>query len=127
VVLDVDERQAKIVNVGLNKIGGDFDNAKLAILFKELNATPEFKEKELTLTGFNEAELKKLLDRVKDETPKVDNADKDLNVFGRSVTLSLEFTDIKKRDKVGRILKSRCQAKNLKSGDYVFDLIVGKA
>jgi ParB-like chromosome segregation protein Spo0J len=38
VVLDLDDRQAKMLNIALNKIGGDFDEPKLASVIESIMA-----------------------------------------------------------------------------------------
>jgi DNA modification methylase len=50
--------QARLLNIALNKISGSFDQELLARLLKDLNRVPDLN---LTLSGFEEGELKKLL------------------------------------------------------------------
>ncbi|HLF78549.1 MAG TPA: DNA methyltransferase [Dehalococcoidia bacterium] len=56
--LDITLEQARVLNLGLNKISGDWDNELLARLLKDLQP---FEDLDLSLTGFGEDELKKLL------------------------------------------------------------------
>lgn len=63
-VINVDEKDEKILNVILNKVKGRWDNMKLPELLEELNEAGE-----LDLTGFEEWELQSLLmqyDHIKD-------------------------------------------------------------
>jgi len=56
--LDISVEQARLLNLALNKIGGSFDDALLARLLADLQATPDL---DLTLSGFGEDEIKDLL------------------------------------------------------------------
>lgn len=124
VVLDVNDRTAKTLNVALNRVGGEFDmkllGDVLAGLDKELALTDDDRE----LMGFTADEAAKLLALT--EPPTVPDADEDLSAFARSVTLSLQFSDTKRRDAVKDLLKKRAEALNVPSGDVVFALLGGK-
>jgi DNA adenine methylase len=50
------DRQTKALNIALNKIHGDWDDEKLASILAELKDLPE-----ATLTGFDEAEIDKII------------------------------------------------------------------
>src|SRR5665648_536667 len=56
--LDITKEKARLLNVALNKISGDFDQELLARLLADLAATPEL---DLTLSGFNDKDVKQLL------------------------------------------------------------------
>ena len=58
VLVDLSQEQARLLNIALNKISGSFDQELLARLLSELNEVPDI---DLTLSGFGEDELKKLL------------------------------------------------------------------
>jgi len=58
VLVDLTVAQAHLLNIALNKISGSFDQELLARLLKELQETPNI---DLSLSGFEEDELKKLL------------------------------------------------------------------
>lgn len=58
VVVDYDEKMEKAANVALNKIHGDWDMVKLKDLLVDLD-TGDF---DLTMTGFDEKELKAMID-----------------------------------------------------------------
>jgi len=61
VFVDVDENQAKALNIALNQIHGDWDLPKLGELLEELRDLPDLDE---TLTGFDPKELDQLLAEV---------------------------------------------------------------
>jgi DNA modification methylase len=56
--LDISVEQARLLGLALNKISGSFDDALLARLLADLQATPEL---DLTLSGFGEDEVRDLL------------------------------------------------------------------
>jgi ParB-like chromosome segregation protein Spo0J len=56
--LDISVEQARLLGLALNKISGSWDDALLARLLADLQATPEL---DLTLSGFGEDEVKDLL------------------------------------------------------------------
>lgn len=58
ILMDVTANDAKLLNVALNKISGDWDDVKLANLLKELKYDSSVDE---LLTGFSEEELDTLL------------------------------------------------------------------
>jgi len=58
VFVDLDENQAKALNIALNKIHGDWDLPKLGELLDELKDLPDLDE---TLTGFDPKEMDQLL------------------------------------------------------------------
>jgi len=58
VYVDVDENQAKALNIALNKIHGEWDLPKLGELLEELRDLPDLDE---TLTGFDPKEMDQLL------------------------------------------------------------------
>jgi ParB-like chromosome segregation protein Spo0J len=58
IFLDVGEKQARLLNVALNQISGAFEPAMLARMLSDLSAVADL---DLTLTGFGEDDLDKLL------------------------------------------------------------------
>ena len=63
VVVDLPIEREKALNIALNKIQGDWDEAKLATLLEELSTVPDF---EVGLTGFELPEISELLDQQKE-------------------------------------------------------------
>ena len=53
-----DDNQEKALNIALNKIQGEWDDTKLAELFKDIDADEGF---DVTLTGFSEFEVEEML------------------------------------------------------------------
>lgn len=59
-VVDFPLEKEKACNLALNKIRGDWDENKLAVLLEELQKTPNF---DLSLTGFDTPEISQIFDR----------------------------------------------------------------
>ncbi|HLF75986.1 MAG TPA: site-specific DNA-methyltransferase [Dehalococcoidia bacterium] len=74
IYLDVTLEQARLINLGLNKISGDWDQELLARLLADLNAAPDL---DLSLSGFAEDEVAKLLKRleIRDKKDRVEDFD----------------------------------------------------
>jgi len=58
IYLDISKEKARLLNVALNRIGGDFDQELLARLMADLAETQDL---DLTLSGFEEKEITKML------------------------------------------------------------------
>lgn len=65
-VVDLSPEQEQALNVALNKIQGDWDLPKLAALLDGLAKVPDF---DVSLTGFDQAEIGQLLDRLSVNEP----------------------------------------------------------
>lgn len=95
VLLDLDERAEKQLNLSLNKLEGCWDNEKLKLLFEELQLT----EEELFVTGFSEYDIESLerdfiSDLLEDDFVSTSN---ELDKF--SITFNIDRTYKKKFDK----------------------------
>ena len=71
VVVDLDEQQEKALNITLNKISGDWDLPKLADLINELDDGIF----DVSITGFDAAEIEHLFSRVHDKEVEEDKFD----------------------------------------------------
>ncbi|WP_373844754.1 site-specific DNA-methyltransferase [Clostridium sp.] len=71
VVVDMDESEEKALNIALNKVSGDWDLPKLADLIGELD-NGMF---DVSLTGFDAAEIEDLFSKVHDKEIKEDDFD----------------------------------------------------
>jgi ParB-like chromosome segregation protein Spo0J len=67
VVVDLDEDREKALNVALNRITGEWDNAMLAQVLTQIDSS----EVEVGITGFDGAELDKLLAKAKIDDPEI--------------------------------------------------------
>lgn len=86
IVVNLDERQEKRLNLSLNKNSGYWDNVKLEELFRELNLS----EEELFATGFNADEIESLNSNFIDDLLEEEFIDinKELNKF--SITFNID-------------------------------------
>lgn len=71
VVVDMDESEEKALNIALNKVSGDWDLPKLADLIGELDNAMF----DVSLTGFDAAEIDDLFSKVHDKEIKEDDFD----------------------------------------------------
>lgn len=70
-VVDLSKADEKALNIALNKIGGEWDEEKLAEIFAEL----DMEGYDLSLTGFDADELSKVMVHVDEGTIDLDKAD----------------------------------------------------
>ena len=73
VVVDMDEDEEKALNVALNKVSGDWDLPKLADLIKDLDDGIF----DISLTGFEAAEIEDLFNQLHDKDVEEDDFDVD--------------------------------------------------
>jgi DNA modification methylase len=66
VYVDLSDAEAKVLNVGLNRIQGQWDLPKLGELLDELRLLPDF---DVTLSGFDEREIDDLLAELEHQQP----------------------------------------------------------
>ena len=82
VVVEMDEEKEKALNIALNKISGEWDKDKLALLIADLQGS----DFDVTLTGFDPAEIDNLFkDTVKDGV-KEDDFDVDAELQKPTIT-----------------------------------------
>jgi ParB-like chromosome segregation protein Spo0J len=99
VVLDVDDRTAKRLNVSLNRLGGDFEPHMLGDLLSSLG---EISDDELLGVGFGRDEIDEIVRQALDPADMAaqleQEAQDDIDGFARSVTLTVEFDTVERRD-----------------------------
>lgn len=107
VILDVPDDDAKKLNVALNRIDGEFDPYRLGELFQSLR--PDLTEEDVAALGFVMAEVDQAIALVQppEELAALleEQAKEDLSIFGRSITLSVEFETVEDRDLAKTLLK----------------------
>lgn len=118
VILDVDDRAAKLINIALNKIDGEFDRRLLVEVLEGLEETKPLDTYEVHLIGFEPAEYRAI---VYPDPPRIDPDD--TSTFGTSVTLSLEFMDVRVRDAVKAALVKRAKDEGKTTGEVVCELL----
>jgi DNA modification methylase len=81
IYLDITKEKARLLNMALNKISGDFDQELLAWLLSDLGGTPDL---DLTLSGFEEKEIKQMLKALDSREKRDRPEDFDLDAALRS-------------------------------------------
>ncbi|TXH13712.1 MAG: hypothetical protein E6R03_10790 [Hyphomicrobiaceae bacterium] len=119
-VLDLSDRDAKLLNIRLNKMVADFDEKMLANLLAEMDSEIKLSHDEIIGIGSTDTEILNLLAKVK---PKEEKPEEPTKSFGKSVTLSLKFTDVEVRDRVKRHLDSRSEREKKTSGEIIAALL----
>ena len=84
VVVELDEEHEKALNVALNKISGEWDNDKLALLIADLQGA----DFDVSLTGFEPAELDDLFKEDVKDGIKEDDFDVDAELAKPTITKS---------------------------------------
>lgn len=120
VVLELDDRSAKMLNVALNNVSGTFDARLLGEVLEDINHVSPIGDEDVRMLGLEDDELRKYLKLA--DPPEV-RLDDDASTFGRSVTLSLAFTDVKVRDAAKAKLQALADADGKPTGDVVMGLL----
>ena len=71
VVVEMDEKREKVLNIALNKINGEWDTDKLAMLISDLQGS----DFDVSLTGFEEAEIADLFEKTGEKEVRDDDFD----------------------------------------------------
>lgn len=123
IVLDVSDYDAKKINLKLNHVHGEPDARLLGEVLVDLFPTrmPDRFEVDVTSLGLSLDDATKYMNLV-DPQP-FDSQPEKVNGFGKSVTLSLEFSDVRLRDKVKKIIQERVEVQKKKSGHVVAELL----
>lgn len=112
VLVDVDDRRARLMNIALNRIDGEFDDALLGSL---LGGLGEISDVELLGAGLTDVEVAALL--APSELPE------GTMTFGQSVTLSVRFDTVEERDAAKALLNERAQQSGKKASVVLRDLL----
>ena len=121
VVLDVQDPEAKQLNVSLNNIEADFDPHKLGELFRDIR--PNMTMDDVLASGFEPVEIDEMIGLLASPDAAAEALEGDmgdLSGFGASITLSLEFTTVEGRDEAKALLKAATA-----NGDKAGDLVLG--
>ena len=82
VIIEMDENKEKALNVALNKISGEWDKDKLALLITDLQA----EDFDVSLTGFDAAEIDDLFKDTIEDKVKDDDFDVDAELQNPTIT-----------------------------------------
>lgn len=122
VILDVTDRRAKILNLALNNIEGEFDEDLLSSFLRGLQLEAPFVDDEIMVTGFSEQDVSALLLLSEPEPPGNDG----VSSFARSVTLTVKFETTQARDAVQALLNERVQKDGKKPWQVLRELLSGE-
>ncbi len=124
IVLDLNERDARKLNIALNNVGGEFDARLLGQVLAEMTTEKPITIAEASFMGFEPAEADKYLRLV--DAPTIlppTPPDDTLGQFGSSVTLSLKFTSVTMRDAVKKALADKAETAEQTTGEFIAGLL----
>lgn len=113
VVVEMDEEREKALNIALNKINGEWDTDKLAMLISDLQGS----DFDVSLTGFEETEIADLFSKTAEKDVKDDNFD---------MTAALEKSSFVERGDIWTVGKHRLMCGDATSSEDVSILMDGK-
>lgn len=113
VVVEMDEEREKALNIALNKINGEWDTDRLAMLIYDLQGS----DFDVSLTGFDEDELADLFSKTAEKEVKDDDFD---------LTAALEKASFVERGDIWTIGRHRLMCGDATSAEVVASLMDGK-
>lgn len=113
VVVELDETREKALNVALNKISGDWDEDKLALLIADLDAA----DFDAELTGFDDDEIAQMIGSLDDDEVTDDGFD---------LAAALEAASFVRRGDIWTIGRHRLVCGDATNADDVATLVDGK-
>ncbi|HAT1182337.1 TPA: DNA modification methylase [Corynebacterium striatum] len=114
VVVELDETREKALNVALNKISGDWDDNKLALLIADLDAA----DFDAELTGFDDEEVAQMIGSLDDDEVTDDRFD---------LTEALEAASFVQRGDIWTVGRHRLVCGDATNPDDVQTLMGGKS
>ena len=113
IVVELDETREKALNIALNKISGEWDQDKLALLIADLDAS----DFDAELTGFDDAEIAQLIGSLDEGEVEDDEFD---------LTAALEAATFVERGDVWTLGRHRLVCGDATSADDIATLMDGK-
>lgn len=113
IVVELDETREKALNIALNKISGEWDNDKLALLIADLDAS----DFDAELTGFDDAEITQLIGSLNEGEVEDDDFD---------LTAALEAATFVQRGDIWTVGRHRLVCGDATSADDIATLMDGK-
>lgn len=114
VVVELDETREKALNVALNKISGEWDESKLALLIADLDAA----DFDAELTGFDDDEIQAMIGSLDDDEVTDDGFD---------LTAALEAASFVQRGDIWTVGRHRLVCGDATNADDVAMLMDGKS
>lgn len=122
IVLDIDDRRAKKLNIKLNNLKGDFEAKMLGELLVDIFKDDKIDEEEAQALGFTLDDAEKYIHIVEPEIVGTGDTDP-ISDFGRYPTLSVEFLTVEVRDRVKKLLLERVELEKKKPGDIIAEAL----
>lgn len=113
VVVELDETREKALNVALNKISGEWDESKLALLIADLDVA----DFDAELTGFDEAEIQQLIGSLEED---------DVADDGFDLTVALEQAAFVEEGDLWQVGRHKLMCGDATSPEHVSALMGGK-
>ena len=110
VVVEMDEEREKALNIALNKINGEWDTDKLAMLISDLQGS----DFDVSLTGFEEAEIADLFEKTGEKEVRDDDFD---------LTVALEKASFVERGDIWIVGRHRLMCADATSAEDVAALM----
>ena len=110
VVVEMDEEREKALNIALNKINGEWDTDKLAMLISDLQGS----DFDVSLTGFEEAEIADLFEKTGEKEVRDDDFD---------LTAALEKASFVERGDIWTVGRHRLMCADATSAEDVAALM----
>jgi len=121
VVLDLIDREAKILNIALNNVEGEFIAKLVGEMLEDIAHTSPVLPEEKEMLGFEEDDYARYMKF--SEPPRI--TEETETIVG-TATLRLEFKDKKTRDAVKEKLEEKARTSKRGTGDVVLELLGGK-
>jgi hypothetical protein len=124
-IVDLNDRQARLLNVALNKIRGEFDMPKLATLMQSLDEESELLDEEIASIGFAWPELEPMLPEEVGEsaTGEADQGAETVEL-PPGFNLTVRFSSKQARDGVRAVLAAQGARKGVSLGDVLVELLL---
>ena len=123
IVLDIGDKEAKRLNIKLNKIRGEFEARLLGELMVDIfdNESVPLPVEDFASLGFMDQEAEQFIRLIEpDRVPLPrETGGEEPSGFGQSITLSIEFDSVTLRDKVKKLLGENAKTTKKKTGEVV--------
>jgi ParB-like chromosome segregation protein Spo0J len=119
-VLDITDREAKELNIALNKVTGEFDAKLLSDLLTSIDREVPITHEETLSMGMSDDELVRLLKKNEVQAPK---ESEETAAIGASVDLRIKFKDSELRDKIKRNLDARAKREMRPTGEIIAEAL----
>lgn len=124
VVLDVSDAVAMQLNITLNRVGGEFDAHKLGLVLAQVVSDPTFDALPLGFAQDQVVELVRQATATPEELARqLEREAAELDVFARSVTLTVNFETVAQRDEAKQLLGELAEARGEKAGALLLRLV----